>query len=174
MDERIIVEKKDEYFEKLDEEEDLAGDENGNVMLMGERFNIMASKYFMSEILVILQDSYEEKAGEMLFESGKMYGKDLLDLIGEEKSFDESLGKMLGLLKFLGYSDSYVEMESITFSSSPTAEAYKSKKMFSTKTCHFLSGILSAVAENHGKDKNFKEQTCQAEEEGNDCVFVMV
>lgn len=169
-----VMEEKNRFFEELEEEEDLAGDENGNVYLKGDRFNIMASKYFMSEIMIILEDAYDEKAFEMLFESGKLYGEDLLDLIGEEEEFSSSLGKMLGLLKFLGYSDSYMEMESVVFESTPTAEAYMENQMFSRKACYFLAGILSSVCDRHEKDKEFREQTCEAEEEGNDCVFVMV
>ncbi|MDY6778121.1 MAG: hypothetical protein SVU32_05610, partial [Candidatus Nanohaloarchaea archaeon] len=128
LDTTVIEEHRDQTFRRLRSEEDLGGDEQGRVSLMGERFNIMGADYFMASILEMLSELYGQGAGGILRETGESYGDDLLALCehdGEGDAFSQCFGQFLGALAFLGYSKPEVEEDGVRFPSSPTAEEYR-------------------------------------------------
>lgn len=132
-------------FEKLREREAIMGNEKGEMILIGERFNVMGSDYFMADFLKILQKLAGPASGGILYNSGVELGKLYYGKFNEGTN-DEILGKTLGFLKFCGYSDiRFSEDGTMVVENSPTAVAFKIKYTDRIKTCYYLAGILCGI-----------------------------
>jgi predicted hydrocarbon binding protein len=171
---RIDAEKVEKHkrkqFNHLRENADFSGDENGDIELEPQRYNIMGSDYFMCEMLEMLQDIYGQGAGGIIRESGLSYGEDLKESLEFEENSDQDLGKFLGFLKFLGYSDLRVDGEKIVVASSPTAEEHRKTDHKPKKTCYFLEGVLTSAIRLTEEEVQFRETECKAEG-AEKCVF---
>lgn len=155
---------KERRFEALQQEQDFHGDENGDIILGPQRFNIMGAEYFMGEILSTLSDIYGQGAGGILRKTGNTYGHDLLEVLDTDQKPQQVIGDLFGLLAFLGYSDITVEDETtIIVSSSPTAVAYTRTNEEQRKTCYFLSGILEGAVQLIDEDYAIEETHCRAD-----------
>lgn len=161
---------KEKEFQKLIEQNKFEGDEDGNIILEPQRYNIMGSDYFMSEMLEMMSDIMGTGATGIARRTGKTYGDDLKESLNFDEKGPEDFGRFLGLLKRLGYSDPQVEEDRIIFPSSPTAEEHLDSEHEQKKTCYFLSGILDSGAELLDSEENFTEIKCKAEGAEN-CVF---
>ncbi|MDY6771095.1 MAG: V4R domain-containing protein [Candidatus Nanohaloarchaea archaeon] len=170
MEAETIEQYKDETFRNLKKNESMHGDENGNVTLKDSRFNIMGADYFMSDILHMLSQTYGSGAGGILRETGEDYGQDLLDIMNAGENFNEAFGTLLGLLKFLGYSDPQINDDKIVFPSSPTAVEHLKKDYEQKRTCYFLTGVLSGAAKQLDEGIRFIEEECRANGDEN-CTF---
>jgi predicted hydrocarbon binding protein len=170
IDPETVQQHKDTTFNQLQQDETMRGDEDGNLTLKGERFNIMGADYFMADILDLLAETYGSGAGGILRETGEEYGQDLLDLLDTGNDLEEALGGLLGLLRFLGYSDPHVNNDSIEFPSSPTAVEHLKKDYDSRRTCYFLSGILTGAAQQTDTPVRFVEEQCRADGDET-CLF---
>lgn len=154
-------------FRRFKEQEDYKGDENGRVDILGERFNIMGSEYFMSDILETLSELYGAGSGGILRNTGDGYGKDIVEMLDRP-----DFGEFLGFLAALGYSLPRVEDESIVFPSSPTAVAHAKEEDYDEKNvCYFLAGMLTGAAQELVDNEiEFREESCRAEG-AEECVF---
>lgn len=165
-----IQEFKEKEFHKLVEENKFEGDEEGNIELGPQRYNIMGADYFMAEMLEMMSEVMGTGATGIARRTGKSYGDDLKESLNFEEKGPEDFGRFLGLLKRLGYSDPQIEEDRIVFPSSPTAEEHIDSEHEEKKTCYFLSGILDSGAELLDSEENFTEVKCKAEGAEN-CVF---
>lgn len=165
-----IEEYKNKEFRKLKGENDFEGDEDGNIVLEPQRYNIMGADYFMSEMLEMLSDVMGTGATGIIRRTGESYGDDLKESLEFEEKGPEDFGRFLGLLKRLGYSDPEAEEDKIIIPSSPTAEEHLKTNHEDQKTCYFLAGILTSGAELLDEDINFTEVKCRADGEDK-CVF---
>jgi len=170
IDPETVRQHKDQTFNQLQHNETMRGDEDGELTLKGERFNIMGADYFMADILDLLAETYGSGAGGILRETGEEYGNDLLDILDTSEDLDEALGDILGLLRFLGYSDPKVKTDSIGFPSSPTAVEHLKKEYDKRRTCYFLSGILTGAAQQTDTPVRFVEEQCRADGDES-CIF---
>ncbi|MFB6203337.1 MAG: V4R domain-containing protein [Candidatus Nanohaloarchaea archaeon] len=164
---------RDSIFSDLRNTEDLEPDQEGNVTIGGPRFNIMGAEYFMAGTLEVLRETYGEGAGGIIKNSGRDYGEEIVDIVYTDRDPQRQFGYVLGFLKFLGYSHPEVEDGSISFSSSPTAEAHRKDYGEDGHVCYFLGGILTGAASKiFDEEVVFHETECIAE--GDDsCVFEM-
>lgn len=165
-----IEEYKNKEFEKLLEENNFEGDEDGNIILEPQRYNIMGSDYFMSEMLEMLSGVMGTGATGIIRRTGISYGEDLKESLDFVHQGPEDFGRFLGLLKRLGYSDPKVEEDKIVIPSSPTAEEHLKTDHEEQKTCYFLAGILTSGGELLEEDVDFTEVKCRANGDEK-CVF---
>lgn len=161
---------KEEEFQNLVEQNKFEGDEEGNIELGPQRYNIMGADYFMAEMLEMMSDVMGTGATGIARRTGKSYGDDLKESLGFNEKGPEDFGRFLGLLKRLGYSDPQIEEGRIIFPSSPTAEEHIDSEHEEKKTCYFLSGILDSGAELLETEENFTEVKCKADG-AEHCVF---
>lgn len=154
---------KDRRFEVLRKEQDFHGDEDGEIILGPQRFNIMGSEYFMAEMLASLSEIYGEGAGGIIRKTGITYGDDLLEVLDTDQEPQQIIGDLFGLLKFLGYSDIHLDGDTIIVPSSPTAVAYRKHHDEQRKTCYFLSGILKAAIGLLDEEGRVEETACIAD-----------
>lgn len=165
-----IREYKEKEFKKLRRENKFQGDEDGNIVLGPQRYNIMGADYFMAEMLEMMSDVMGTGATGIARRTGKSYGNDLKESLDFEEKGPEDFGRFLGLLKRLGYSDPQVEEDSIVIPSSPTAEQHIESDHDEKKTCYFLAGILASGAELLDSEEDFTEEKCKANGD-DECVF---
>lgn len=171
LDPDTIKKAREDEFKHLKKTENMEGDSEGRVELAGERFNIMGADYFMAEIYESLSDLYGSGAGGILFNTGIEYGKDLLELVRDGDTPEESFGRFLGLLQFLGYSAPRIEDGRLVVPSSPTAESHLQTDNEKTKVCYFLAGILTGAAQETLDDGlSIRENYCKAEGDTK-CIF---
>lgn len=165
-----VEQAKDTEFAARQEQDHVQGDENGNILIEDERFNIMGADYFMADTLHELHDIYGDGAGGILRNTGERYGKNLLTFV-QDPDPQTQFGRFLGLLAFMGYSDPEVHEDHIIFPSSPTAVEYAKNDYEPLTACYVLSGMLSAAAESI-TDHQFVEEKCIAN--GDDhCCFTL-
>lgn len=162
MDTDRITAERDATFRRLDETEELVGDPDGTLTVQGERFNIMGSDYFMADIFKMLKDLYGQGSGGILRQTGISYGTDLTEFIEQGDGIETDIGRLLGLLAFLGYSKGRVEDEDIIVPSSPTAEEYRRADHGEDRTCYFLAGILTGALQDLGHAITVTETACRA------------
>lgn len=162
MDIEQIHAERDQYFNELQDTEEMVGDQDGTLTFQGERFNIMGADYFMADIFHMLQDLYGQGSGGILQQTGKSYGEDLVSFIDADEG-DEAIGQLLGLLAFLGYSKPRFEDGDIIVPSSPTAEEHLQKDHEPAKTCYFLAGIIGGALEDIGQPHQVSEEACKAD-----------
>lgn len=165
-----IEEHKDKEFRKLKDENDFAGDEDGNIVLEPQRYNIMGSDYFMSEMLEMLSEVMGTGATGIIRNTGVSYGEDLKESLKFDQKGPKDFGRFLGLLKRLGYSDPKVKEDRIIIPSSPTAEEHLKTDHEEKKTCYFLAGILTSGGDLLEEEVSFTEVKCIANGDEK-CVF---
>lgn len=172
LDTDTVATARDATFADLKDER-LEGDENGRAELLGERFNIMGADYFMSDIYSVLLDDFGEEAGGILQSTGIGYGEDLSNLVEPDEDWNVVFGRVLGLMKYLGYSAPSVEEDRVVLPASPTAEEWNRAGNGDRKVCHFVAGVLTGAA-SAAQDGilQFEEERCLADGD-DECVFVM-
>lgn len=154
----------DDTFQQFRQTEDIAGDTTGTIAIQDERFNIMGAEYFMADIYHALTEIYGDGAGGILRETGEAYGTDILEFVTQDHDPQETFGRFLGLLTFLGYSTPTVEEQAVSFPSSPTAAAYHDTDREPRHTCYFLEGMLNGVLNDlFDDDLTVTEKTCIAD-----------
>jgi len=153
---------KQKTFTRLQDAEDITADFNGEVRIQGERFNIMGTEYFMAGLYHRFSEIYGKGAGGIFQKTGESYGADLLNFIDIPETLQEAFGSLLGLIKFLGYSDPEIQKNKLIFPSSPTAASYKEEYGEETKTCYFLAGMLTGALKSLDKDAQVVEEKCLA------------
>ncbi|MFQ3308468.1 MAG: putative hydrocarbon binding protein [Candidatus Nanohaloarchaea archaeon] len=165
-----IREYRDKEFDKLKSQNNFEGDEDGEIRLEPQRYNIMGADYFMSEMLEMLSGVMGTGATGIIRSTGESYGDDLKESLEFKSKGSEDFGRFLGLLKRLGYSEPQINEGSIVVPSSPTAVEHRKTEYDEQKTCYFLAGILTSGAELLDQDITFSEIECRANGDEK-CVF---
>lgn len=160
---------KQNFFWQTRVSQTFEGDENGSIEYDGKRFNIMGADYFMSGIIESLYDLYADASGGIIHDTGKEYGKELLEVIDAEEE-DERFGQLLGLLQFMGYSKIEASEGGFEVNSSPTAEEHLKTDHDEKKTCYFLAGILTGAVQ-RVYDVNFEYTEMKCKADGDDICF---
>lgn len=151
LDIKKIEESKNEEFKKLLSSVNLHGNEKGEIFVSEYDIYLIlfGADYFMADFYHHLSENFKKAAGGILYNIGIEVGKEIVKTLKMGNDYEKKIGRVLGFLKFIGYSDiSFISQNKIIVKSSPDAIEFKKKYNEKTKVCYYLAGIFSGVLSN--------------------------
>lgn len=167
LDVKLINKFKEETFKNLISINKPRGNEKGRVTVSEFDVDIvlMGADYFMAGLFHYFLENFKKAAGGLLYLIGIDAGKVLVKKLKLGNDYEKKIGKVLGFLKFTGYSDIEIsENNRIIIKNSP--DAHQFKKLYPQEKMmvdYYIAGVLAgSISEIIGKDIDIREIKCIA------------